>query len=106
MNDQWFWEQCGFKQLEAGRGGYHYAATKKVWNWLLPNETERHKSIPFLPPKDLSNLWEYAVPELKKRYRNWKSVLHDWVDGLTGDYKKDALSLYEIIYKVFEAKDE
>ncbi len=60
------WEWCGFKQLEAGRGGYHFRSTKKIWNWLPPGETERHKSIPFLPPVDLNNLFKYAVPKLER----------------------------------------
>lgn len=50
-----------------------------------------------LPPIDLNNLSRYAIPKLIKEYHNWKSVLHDWVDGLTGDYEKDALSLYWLL---------
>ena len=53
------------------------------------------------PKRDLNNLFKYAVPTLKKEFRNWKSVLHDWVDDLTGDYEKDALALFEILYKAF-----
>jgi len=59
-----FWESCGFKQLEPGRGGYHYQNTKKVWNWLPPSEVERHKSIPFLPSINLDSLFKYAVPNV------------------------------------------
>ena len=57
-----FWEWCGFRQLKPGQGGYHYRHTHKEWNWLPPDETERHKSIHFLPSIGLNNLFQYAVP--------------------------------------------
>jgi len=107
MTDQEFAEWCGFKRLKPGRGGYHFRATKKVWNWLPPSESERHKSIPFLPDfNDLTTLFKHAVPQLKKEWRNWKSVLHDWVDGLTGDYDKDALALHQAIENLIGGTDE
>ena len=107
--EQWFWEQCGFKQLEPGRGGYHYRTTKKVWNWLPPSETERHKSIPFLPPIDLNNLFLYAVPKirekLKTKFRFNEMVVEPWVkDWLYWD-EDPADSLFEIIYKAFGGKE-
>jgi len=45
----------------------------------------------------LGFLFKYAVPKLKLEYANWKSILHDWVDETTGDYEKDAVSLFWII---------
>jgi len=52
----------------------------------------------------LGFLFKYAVPKLKVKYRNWKSVLHDWVDELTGDYEKDAIALFNVLDEIREAE--
>ena len=112
QEEQEFWEWCGFKQLEAGRGGYHFRATKKVWNWLPPNETERHKSIPFLPRLDLNNLFRYAVPKLLEEKKNPAlSITFTWDDAEDkcmcdispynwGEDKDPAQALYQAIQGV------
>ena len=78
-----FWEGYGFtrNKQNIGRGSEY------LWNY--PDA-----QLGTLPSLDLNNLSRYAIPQLIKEYHNWKSVLHDWVDGLTGDYEKDTLSLY------------
>ena len=66
--------------------------------WYEPNVEhgiiERHwgdyRNFPIL---DLYFYFKYVIPQLSREYRNWKSVLHDWVDQCTGDYEKDTLLL-------------
>ena len=54
------------------------------------------------PPVTLDFLFEFAVPKLKVEYRNWKSVLHDWVDDMTGETEKDAIALFWLISEVIK----
>ena len=92
---QEFWERLGFKSrwLEP-----HI----RIIQWKYPNGDVRAK----LPRIDLNNLFKYAVPKLKGEYHNWKPILHDWVDGLMGDYKRDALALFWAIWKVVEKRND
>ena len=79
-------EWCGFK----GKLDY------------IKDAGEREGRLVYVsPPLDLNNLFKHAVPKLKAEYRNWKSVLHDWVDELTGDCEKDALSLFWLLREHF-----
>ncbi len=108
-----FWEWCGFRQLELGRGGYHFRNTKKVWNWIPPNETERYKGIPFLPRIDLNNLFKYAVPSDIQQIILQPDV-DEWYCGITlsdklyeASNKDPALALFWAIYEVTKGvKDE
>ena len=95
-----FWKWCGWRQLEKGSKGFHYERDGRVMNWLPPGGTEWYQGHAALPGINLNNLFEYAIPKLKAEYRNWKSILHDWIDGLTGDREKDALALF---YAIWEA---
>ena len=52
----------------------------------------------------LNNLWKYAIPQLCKEYRSWRSLLHDWVDQCTGDYEKDTLLLFAQTYDIIKEK--
>ena len=82
-----FWERCGLKR---GTCGWMYDP-------LSP-------SIPIFPPLDLNNLWRYAIPKLTTK--NWKSIMRDWVDTLTGDYEKDALALFWVLDKKLMKEDK
>ena len=85
-----FWERCGFRWTVSKTGNY--------WVRTDPSGTEgQMEVIIHYPSIDLNNLFKYAVPKLQVEYRNWKSVLHNWVDELTGDYEKDTLSLFCLI---------
>ncbi len=94
-----FWEGCGFNQRSYRKPACSH--TPRCKYWLNP----RGKWISSLPPIDLDNLSRYAIPKLIKEYRNWKSVLHDWVDELTGDYEKDALALFRSLYPIITGKE-
>jgi hypothetical protein len=90
-----FWERCGFLFEE------HNSRFEHWWTYTPPDQAnlewpERHQYTGD-PPLDLNNLSRYAIPKLMAKYHNWKSVLYDWVEGLTGDYEKDALSLYWLL---------
>jgi len=90
-----FWEWCGFRK--AG-GGWTDIVYKYPVEIDLPDPTSIFDGkYAQLPPIDLNNLSRYAIPKLIKEYTNWESVLHKWVDGLTGDYEKDTFSLYWLI---------
>lgn len=53
------------------------------------------------PTLDLNNLFKYPVyGKLPLVYRNWKCLLHDWVDNLTGDIEKDTDALFKICQEV------
>ena len=80
-----FWEWCGLERKQ----GLDIRA-----GWYSPDGRFLGRDTPLL---DLNNLSRYAIPKLMAEYHNWKSVLHDWVDGLTGDYEKDTLSLFWLI---------
>ena len=82
-----FWERCG---LVWGIGGGWFDSTRKYLGDNL-----------YI---DLNNLFKYAIPVLKREYHNWKSVLHDWVDSLTGDYEKDSLLLFAQTYGRIKGK--
>ena len=82
------WEGCGLKKP-------HYF-------WRSPSGKQLTAGT---PPVDLNNLWEYVIPQLCKEYRNWRSVLHDWIDQCTGDYGKDTLALFWAIYEVMKEND-
>ena len=88
----WFWEQCGFTIL----GGHWWSGYK----W----DEEKYYVEKCSPPIDLNNLWKYAIPQLCKEYRNWHSLLHDWVDQCTGDYEKDTLLLFAQTYDAMKEK--
>ncbi len=72
---------------------------KELWEWCGIAEPDIFINKPFskVTPLDFNNLFKYAVPRLKQEYRNWKSVLHDWIDKLTGDPEKDTIGLYQIL---------
>ena len=60
-----FWEWCGFsRRLPEGRAGYHWEQCVKVMNWMSPDYKEIYKSMSFLPPIDLNNLFKWAVPKV------------------------------------------
>ena len=89
-----FWEGCGIKFKHViGEG----------WMWQNP---DNYGWFYGSPPIDLNNLSRYAIPKLIKEYRNWKSVLHDWVDELTGDYEKDALALFWALDPIITGKEK
>ena len=58
---KWFWKRCGFMEATV--------------DWQYPDGSRK----PHLPPIDLNNLWEYAVPELKRRL-NLESIIFSWED--------------------------
>lgn len=84
-----FWEWCGLKVKET-ENIYHEPIT-------VLQEPNGCSLMVGEPKLDLNNLARYAIPKLMIEYHNWRSVLHDWVDGLTGDCEKDALSLYWLL---------
>ena len=87
------WEKCGFKYDTTKTKGFVHDI-----GWRYPDgHVCGGCHISYLPPIDLNNLSRYAIPKFIKEYHNWKSVLHDWVEGLTGDYEKDTLSLYWLL---------
>jgi len=91
---------------------------ERIWKWcgMVENEptiyegkTYRSYTMPdgrwqaLYPSLDLNNLFRYAIPVLKKEYRNWKSILLDWLNNLTGDYEKDTLALFQAINEVLDS---
>ena len=86
-----FYEGCGFYVQPDSR----YEGWQNLYS---PDGTHIITAKPIRPchyPKlDLNNLWKYAIPQLYKEYRNWCSLLYDWVDQCTGDYEKDTLLLF------------
>ena len=58
---KWFWEQCGLQQLPATDGELHWFDRNE--NIVSPVDSET--SLPII---DLNNLFEYAVPELVRRF--------------------------------------
>ena len=99
-----FWEWCGFKYQEYLPSFGNIPETREAW--LYPDGSKCFLSsfgtATGLPDIDLNNIVKYAVPKLKQEYRNWKCPLHDWVDGLTGDYEEDSLALFRIIEGVID----
>lgn len=86
-----FWEWCGFTILLEGM-------------CLYPRDKGVSGRVKPLPPIDLNSLFLYAIPKIKSEFPNWKSVLHDWVEGLSGNYY-DALVLFWAVWKVKEGGD-
>lgn len=89
-----FWEWCGFKFIHEDYTPIHTAELQypdghlEEWNgWgdLL----------------DLNNLFKYAVPALKLRYRHWRTILREWVETITGDTEKDTKQLFIGIWNGF-----
>ncbi len=87
-----FWEGCGLKHKDGGG--------EDMYGWYKDGILIKQRL-----PIDLNNLSRYAIPKLIEEYRNWKSVLHDWVDELTGDYEKDALALFRSLYPIITGKE-
>jgi len=85
------WEWCGLSE-EYWDGEWFWVEPNEEGSFRYKNRTT-HDELPI----DLNNLWKYAIPQLCKEHRNWRSLLHDWVEELTGDYEKDALSLYWLL---------
>lgn len=97
------WEWCGFETINyldtSGKVcGTHYVSPDKSWG----------KS--WFPPIDLNNLWQYAIPVVKKKCGNWKSILHNWKAEVSADMritseahgKNPALALFWAIYRAIE----
>ena len=90
-------EKCGFKALTHAEK-YPQISTNRpddIVGWFDPDGTHHYA----LPDITLDNLFKWVVPMLPKEWRNWKSVLHDWVEGLTGDREKDTIALLDAIYE-------
>ncbi len=89
---QELWEWCGFKIRGETEG-------EKLW--YAPDGIVFNCGA---PPLDLNNLFKYAIPKLKSEFPNWKSVLLDWLNCLTGDYEKDVPTLFWLIWGVIHGK--
>ena len=92
-----FWEWCGFTYRHAeivDASACKIFITSSYFNGI---ETQ-------IPDANLNNLFEYAIPQIAKEYHNWKSILHDWVESLTGDYEKDVLLLFAQLYDIIKEK--
>lgn len=101
MTDQEFWEWCGFKRMPRGNKGFHFEGTIKTMNWIPPDELDTEYGITHLPRIDLSNLFDYAVPLLKKKvgYKEAYKLLLIWIAEVM-DGKDPAQVLYQAIKKV------
>ena len=106
-----FWGGCGFywvvkKELMRSYVGHLPASiVDTTGHWEYEGYVSKNFPGMFyyslsLPLIDLHNLWKYAIPQLCKEYRNWHSLLHDWVDQCTGDLEKDTLSLFWALYPI------
>ena len=117
MNDkdtQELWELCGFVL----RGGAYTG--RKLW--AAPDEIDAfdracahtdnngyarmpHEDTYYsLPELTLDNYWKYVIPTLQKEYRNWRSLLHDWVDSLAGSHEGDVPLLFAQTYDIMKEK--
>ena len=89
--EQWLWEQCGFKLEDGG------------W-WCLPNGIGLLVS---LPPIDLNNLFKYAVPKLVEIFgaANTLDLLISWLRDFLLWGKDPADSLFLLVYKALGGED-
>lgn len=97
-----FWEWCGFRWDGEDFPGKGFWLNPNGFSYCWPNE--HLTSFELLPHIAPNNLFKFAVPKLKTEFRNWKSVLHDWVDELTGNYEEDTLALFWTIYGVMKSQ--
>lgn len=100
-----FWKGCGISFVPKKENMIFGNVKQNHWDLrdhLLYPDGTRHLEYPSI---DLNNLWKYAIPQLCKEYPNWRSILHDWVDQCTGDYKKDTLALFWALWEVKEENE-
>jgi hypothetical protein len=122
-----FWEWCGFswkdKEYLGSYRDHERCTDVAQWGnggWFIDNKLYDDE---VLPPIDLNNLFEYAVPKLrhadmvywnniagKKRFRAEVWNDRQYLDGLIGYVGEDdddpALALFWAIYKVMEAEHD
>ena len=83
-----FWERYGFEDTEYGTlypDDYNPndpAGTRRLWDEF--------------PPIDLNNLFKYPPRIMTPAL--WRNVLRRWVAKVTGDYKKDTLALFWVLW--------
>ena len=90
-----FWERCGFIFEKTGQR--HIPELFEVYQWRYPDGEHYDK----LPPIDLNNLFEYAVPKTKTYdyLIDWAiQTAHAYVDNRSG--YDPALALFWAIWKV------
>ena len=102
-----FWDWCGFKHDVPFP---ELAKRKDIPNperftkeqWYIHDGIVKG-AIPYcgsMPPIDFNFLWKYSIPRLCKKYQGYHLLLHDWVDQCTGDYEKDTLALFWILWRI------
>ena len=96
-----FWVWCGFQMRFPQWGGYDLAGIST--GYYFPNGTPPPGAfyITDLPEITLSNLFQWALPKVKKR-PDWETVLREWMDNPTDDQHKDALALFWAIWEVIK----
>ena len=96
--EQWFWEQCGFKDISycsLGAVGQKWSGRRESI-WGKPYDWQ-YLDI------DLNNLFEYAVPKLSSYQRT--EVLLPWAYEVIDIVVDPALALFWAIYKAFGGKE-
>jgi len=84
-----FWKWCGFKKVKHGKW--------QGWEWPDLGATSE------LPPIDLDNLFEHAVPKLdsfslgERRY-----ILLKWIEDVVSNKSDPALALFWAIWEVIK----
>ena len=89
-----FWEWCGIKEI-ISKALWRYERYKETNHWWGAPNGRKYKE---LPPLDLNNLFEYAVPKLKQLFPagTIPKALLSWVET-----KDDtALALFWAIWEV------
>ena len=104
-----FWEWYGWRRVPEGKKAFHYECCQKVMNWYAPDNQER--SYKSLPPIDLNNLFEWAVPNtIKEIMEKWKITYNQarrklvrwWLEEMERVNQKDELALFWAINKVIK----
>ena len=110
-----FWGWCGWTQKPLGKKGYHWERGERVPNWNSPDDTgiKAEYGHDHLPPIDLNNLFEWAVPKalrlLADKYKDTEDgarhfLFVSWVEGEYGIEAgyDDNLALFWAIWEIIE----